>query len=997
MSTETLRPLAHHRRQWHPEHMLSPATSPATIGRARELEALRVAQAASLLGTPRGVMVAGEAGIGKTRLLADFVERLPDEVIVARGQCVAMGSITTPFAPLRGLLRDFIARIGAPALIEAAGPTGRLLPAVLPELADGPAGEISQEQLHDVVSALLEGVSASAPVVAIVEDVHWADVPTLDLLRSLLHTLRRGQVLVVLSYRTDDVGRGHPLRPFLTEIDRARGVGRVDLVRLTGEEATEQVRLIRGDLPEPAELAALVERSDGIPFFVEELLALETGPDDPLPETLRELVLARYARLAPATQAVLRLIAAGGVTVPHALIAAVHGGESDAFDEAVREAIGAQILVTGGADYAFRHALTHEAVHDELLPGERTRFHGGYARVLEQQADRTGRSAEIAHHWLAAHDQAHAFPALIAASREARAAGAPAVAAQLGERALELWAHVPDAEQQAGVPRLRLSQLVATAYDEAGDSRALGVLDEALVALEPRDRLGRALLLHELMVVKHDNGFSDGVQHGREALALLADETSDDDEALAIRARVMCGLSIVLLYYGLPGGRELIHETIDFCRSALERIVAPEHAAKVRFELVRALTNASSWQSYEGDVEGAMRGFAEALELGGDDPTARLRHDEQLTWQLQHLGRHAETIEVAARALAFSRPLGMERGWGSKIAVTGAWAMLAHGDLSGADAVLRRVREVRPMWSAEAQAAVAESELRMLRDDVAGAAKVLRDASSMLAELRIGDVDDDVTFAHSEARVALAERGGDAAWPHIEHAWAADARPGALFALLALGAQVLAELRQAGDEPPGSTSAEAEARLRAAMREISRWEIADDWQAVVDAELAGPDGTGTDPAAWHAAADVSARGRLPVRFRARSLRRLAEAQLGVGDRDSAAETIAEAAAFAEQHGLLRAARLIAEVAGRARLPGAGAASAPSAPIGGDTALTNRERQVLELVAQGLTNRQIGERLFISDKTASVHVSAILRKIGATGRAEAAARAAALLV
>lgn len=683
--------------------------------------------------------------------------------------------------------------------------------------------------------------------------------------------------------------------------------------------------------------------------------------------------------------------------MPHALIAAVHGGESDAFDEAVREAIGAQILVTDGACYAFRHALTHEAVHDELLPGERTRFHGGYARVLEQQTGRTGRSAEIAHHWLAAHDQAHAFPALIAASREARAAGAPAVAAQLGERALELWPHVPDAEQQAGIPRLRLSQEVATAYDEAGDPRALGVLDEALADVDPGDRLGRALLLHELMVAEHDNGLRDGLQHGREALELLADERDDDDEGLAIRARVMCGLSAVMLYYGMPGGRELIGETIDFCRSALERIVAPEHAAKVRFELVRALTNASSWQSYEGDVEGSMRGFAEALELGGDDPTARLRHDEQLTWQLLQLGRLEETIEVAARAHAYSRPVGMERGWGSAIAIIGARAMLAAGDLAGADALVRRLRGVRPMWSAQAQCAVVESELRMLRDDVAGAAKALRDAAPMLAELRTGDVDDDVTFAYSEARIVLAERGGEDAWPLIEHAWAGDARPGAPFALLALGAQVLAELRQAGVEPPGSTTAEAEARLRAAMLEISRWEVADDWQAVIDAELAGLDGTGTDPAAWQAAADVSARGFLPVRFRARSLRRLAEAQLGAGDRDSAAETIAEAAAFAEQHGLLRAARLIAEVAGRARLPGAGAAAAASAPSGGDRALTKRERQVLALVAQGLTNRQIGERLFISDKTASVHVSAILRKIGAAGRAAAAARAAELLV
>lgn len=977
--------------------MLSPATSAATIGRARELEALRAAQAASRSGTPGGVVVAGEAGIGKSRLLADFVAGLPSDVVVARGQCVAMGSITTPFAPLRGLLRDLVDRLGASTLMAAAGPTGRLLPAVLPELSAEPAGEISQEQLHDVVSVLLESVSSVTPVVAIVEDVHWADVATLDLLRSLLQTLRRGQLLMVLSYRTDDVGRGHPLRPFLTELDRARGVGRVELARLTGDEAVEQVRQIRGDLPEPDDLSALIERSDGIPFFVEELLALDAAPDEPLPETLRELVLARYARLTPATQAVLRLVAAGGVTVPHALVSEVHGGESAAFDEAMREAISAHIVTTDGDAYSFRHALTHEAVHDELLPGERSRFHAGYARVLEQQPDQGGRSAEIAHHWLAAHDETRAFAALVAAMREARAAGAPTAAAQLGERALELWSHVLDAEALVGIARLRLSQEVAMSYDEAGDLRALGVLEQALAEAPQEDRRGRALLLHDLMDVMHDHGLRGGLERGRLALALLEDDV-DDDDGVAVRARVMCGLGVVLLGDGETGGGQLLEETIELCRSALERIVEPVHAAKVRFELVRALTNASSWKAFRGDVDASLRGYAEALELARpDDPVARLRHDEQLSWLLLQLGRHLDAIDVAVRAHEFSRALGMERGWGSAIAVTGARASLAAGDLAGAEALLRRVHDVRPMWTARANCAAAEAELHSLRDDSAGAARALHDAAPMIVELRVGDVDDDLNFAFAVARLALIERGAAAAWPQVEHVWAgAMPRPGSTYPLLALGAQALAELRLAGADPPGISSADAEARLREVMDAVAVWDVADDWRAMLDAELSGVDGTGSDPAAWRTAVDASGRGRLPVRLRARSLRRLAEAQLAAGDHDSAGAALVEAAEFADRHGLVRAARLVGEVASRAGLPRTGRAASARASNGAAT-LTSRERQVLELVAQGLTNRQIGERLFISDKTVSVHVSAILRKLGAAGRAEAAARAAEVLI
>ncbi|MEV7528472.1 ATP-binding protein [Agrococcus sediminis] len=965
--------------------MLSPATSATAVGRGRELAALRQAMAASLDGTPHGVVIAGEAGIGKSRLLDDFAAGL-DDVAVARGQCVALGSLPAPFAPLRGVLRDLVATFGADALLAADGPIGRLLPAVLPELADGGAPEISQEQLHDAVSLLLEHLSATAPLAVVVEDVHWADLPTLDLLRNLLHTLRRGRVLVVLSYRTDDVDRDGPLPAFLVEVDRARRVARIELSRLAPAEIAEQARLIRGDDLDPEALAALVERSDGIPFYVEELLGLGPGRGPPMPATLRGVVLARYARLRPPTQGLLRTLAAGGMRVEHDLLEQVHRGDPEQLDAAMREAIAAHVLTADGTAYRFRHALTHEAVHDELLPGERRRIHARYAEALEH-AGGAGRAAEIAHHWLEAHEPRRALASLIAASREAQAAGAPMSAATLGERALALWPAVPDAAERAGCARWQLFLAVGSAYDEAGDARAVTMLDEALAEVPADDRHGRALLLHESMIVRHSSGLPGGLDLCREALALLPED--DDEEGRAIRVRVLCGLGITEALHREPGARATLERAAADARALLASTRDPAIAARARFELARALTNLSSVRALTGEVDESLAGMAEALALSGADPSARLRHDEQLAMLLHQLGRYDQAHDLAIGGHEFSRTVGMERGWGCAVALIGAGAALAVGALGEAEAILGRVRAARPEPAIEAFSAAVDVELRLLRDDLAGAAAAHRQAQDAIDDARANDADDDLAFARLGAELALADGDAAAAWAEVEHLWTGPPlRPGPAFALIATGGVVLDELRRTAAPPPGGTHEAAAARLRAALDAIAVWPIADDWRALLDAALAGDDAE-----AWHDAAD---RAALPVRQRAHALHRLADAHLAAGDRAAASAALGELAALAERCDLRRAARLADDLATRAGLERRQGASGPDAAPDPQHGLTRRELQVLELVAQGLTNRQIGERLFISGKTASVHVSAILRKLGARTRSEAAARAAQLL-
>ncbi len=343
------------------------------IGRESDLVALRdELDGVRRDGGLRAVVIGGEAGIGKTRLLAEFLAEAEGSATVLLGRCVDLGNDGAPYAPFAAILRRLIELRGLDAVLEAAGHGAGVLSVLLPELADDSAvpARTGAERLYELVTVLFETLSADRPLVLAVEDLHWADTATLELLRFIVRMAERGHILVLLSYRTDEITRGHPLRAYLAELERTRRVTRWELARLGRGQVEALIEHLLGCEPDAATVDRVYMMSEGVPFFVEELIGIDglaTGED--LPETLRELLLARFEKLSDPAQRLLRLVSAGGVCVDHELLSAVYDGTPDQLDAAAREAVVANVLVADSTEYTFRHALVREAIHADLLPG----------------------------------------------------------------------------------------------------------------------------------------------------------------------------------------------------------------------------------------------------------------------------------------------------------------------------------------------------------------------------------------------------------------------------------------------------------------------------------------------------------------------------------------------------------------------------------------------------------------------------------------------------
>jgi len=416
-------------------------TSPTFVGRTDELARLTQAGQRAAAGTPTAVLVGGEAGVGKTRLVAEVAAgaRTAGATVLVGG-CVELGGEGVPFAPLIEALRAFVRDLDEPELArilpgQARAELARLLPELGPPADPGaratfvgdPGPGSDQGRLFELLLGLLERLGEERPAVLVVEDLHWADRSTRDLLAFLVRNLRHGRLLLVLTYRSDELHRRHPLRPFLAELDRGRRIERLELARFGRAEVAIQLAGIRGT-PAPAELAERIHaRSGGNAFFVEELAATAAaGADGELPPSLRDTLLARIELLSEATQQVLRVAAAAGARVGHDLLAEVAGLPEAELLAGLREAVSAHVLLAEAADetYGFRHALVKEAVYAELLPGERTRLHARFAAALAGRDDggQAGLAAELAWHWYAAHDLERALPAAVEAGLAAERA-----------------------------------------------------------------------------------------------------------------------------------------------------------------------------------------------------------------------------------------------------------------------------------------------------------------------------------------------------------------------------------------------------------------------------------------------------------------------------------------------------------------------------------------------------------------------------------------------
>jgi predicted ATPase len=434
--------------------MATRMTSARFVGRAGQLAELEAALHDAAERQSTLVLVAGDSGVGKSRLLGELIGRARSlDALVLVGDCVELGEGELPYAPLLGALRPLL-RDGHPALDALPEPLRAALAAVLPGFGDRPpGGEASQASVFEALLALLEGLAEERLLLLAIEDLHWADSSTRHFLSFLSRTLCDERIVVVGTYRSDELHRRHPLRPLLAELTRDPATRLVELTPFTREELGEQLEGILAAAPDPGLLERVWHRSEGNALFTEEILAAGLDGRGPLPPTLSDALMLRVEQLSPTAQEVLRWLSCQ-TSVDHELLAEVAGLDGDALLEALREATASHILIAGAeGNYAYRHALLREVVHDNLLPGERTRFHSVLARALEERIEAGDSGAHItaqaAHHWMAAGDQAAAVAAAARAAEAAERVDAYAEAHSLFERALGLWDRVDDPETLA--------------------------------------------------------------------------------------------------------------------------------------------------------------------------------------------------------------------------------------------------------------------------------------------------------------------------------------------------------------------------------------------------------------------------------------------------------------------------------------------------------------------------------------------------------------------
>ncbi len=966
---------------WHDEAMKSPAASPSMIGREPDLETLREQLAESSEGHLRAVVIGGEAGIGKTRLLDEFRAEASRSALVLTGRSVDLGADGAPFAPFTAILRQLADAIGIEALLEAAGPSRGVLTVLLPELGsiEGMPARTGVERLYELVAVLLENVSREHQLVIVIEDIHWADAATLELVRFLIRMLTGGRILIVLSYRSDEVLRGHPLRSYLPELERTRRVVRWELGRLDRAQVAAQSEQILGCPADTATVDRVYQLSEGVPFFVEELIGIDhLGTGDDLPETLRELLLARYERLSEPTQHVLRLISAGGGCVDHELVAAVFTGTPEELDTAAREAVTANVLTTDGNEYSFRHALVREAIHTDLLPGERARFHTRYAEALESGRGGPRSASEISYHWMAAHDVSRAFVATLEAMEEARLSYACGAAAAMGERAIELWDRVTDAERIAGRSRVDLLAQTASALRNAGESdRALSMITVAITESPQRAGNRYARLLRDKAQYLANLSRPGSAQLLQEALELLPDDPDGE-----LRAQIL----------GELAGRLMLEarydEAVETANLAYE--TASTGGATERMSIAATIRGVA--RVGRGEIEQGLADLDAAKSLAGLDGGPLLRYFVNASDVMNLLGRYDDAIMIAQTGAEQARQRGVERTSGVMLSSNTVEPLLAAGRLETAESLLDPALALDPPPGFRVHLQRMKLWLTLWRGDAPRADELLRgwrDGMLVQSELEMQSL---LGFARVAAETAFARRDLHRAWNDASAITSAARRrmPAYDLPLLAIAARTLVALSKT--DPTVDARLE-ESRLRAVMADLDDWPTAQAWRAVFEAELGGTEHDGTDVRDWRTASEAVDAGTAPAHLRPYTRFRLAQALVVSGERAEAENVARKARCDAETLGLGLITGWIDDLAEQAGLD---LDDEPGRRTRADidpARLTEREQQVLALIEQGLSNRQIGEQLYISAKTASVHVSSILRKVGAASRTEAVYRTA----
>jgi DNA-binding CsgD family transcriptional regulator/tetratricopeptide (TPR) repeat protein len=989
-------------------------SSPELSGRGDELAMLRQALERAEARSPGFFLIAGEAGVGKTRLVREFAsEARAGGAATLVGECVELSEGELPFAPLAGALRPVV-RERRDELLERVAPRVGELSALLPELADaeqpfesaspGLDERLAQSRFFELTLSLLDALAEERAVALVIEDLHWVDRSTLDLLRFVSRNAIGTRLLLVGTYRSDELHRRRSLGAFLAEVRRG-GAEAMALEPLTCDEMGVMIRGIRGGEVGAELIRRVHERSDGNPFFAEELLAASRGVSGELPATLRDALMARIAPLSGPAREALRVIAVAQRPVDHGLLAELVPVSAQELIDGLREAFGNHVLVERAGCYEFRHALVRELTYGDLLPGERRALHGTMARALAHSdpPPEGAMAVELAHHWLQAGEREEALSAAVRAGHEAERMRAFAAAQRQFENALDLWDRVESARRPRGIDRIELSTRAAeNAYLVGELGRAGSLARDAIASLATSPDRRRLALIHErlgrYLWLRGDPDASEAAY--RKAVALMPAE-----EPRAALAQVHAALAQVLTLRG----------RLEEATARSERAIAIAREVGARSAEGHALATLGMGYGYRGDRESAIerlregKRIAEELELADDT----LRCYVCLGDALDQDGRVREAAELALEGVAVAERLGVRM-----------YADFLTGEAAHRLYRLGRLEEASRLASLGGREASGDpgvlvgnalAETALARGDLKAAERALDAAERELSGMR-----ETMYFGHVAATgvaLALARSDPQAAASAATDAVAAiDPECELTFytaPIYAGGARALADLagraRAAADGDATARATERAGALASRLHDRvrpERWLVSPPPETVaylaqVDAELSRlRDERDSKP--WRKLAGRWHELGYPLELAYAHMRAAEAIILGRGRREEATVLLVAAAGITRRTGATQPLRDIEGLARRARIPLEPAAQERDRDLGEQSeqpararaalqsrGLTNRELEVLGLVAEGMTNRQIAEALFISEKTASVHVSHILGKLELKRRVEAA--------
>lgn len=958
------------------------------VGRQRELERLEQLWLDTRDGQPGFVVIEGDAGIGKTRLAEEFARRAQrGGARTLWGNCVELQEGGLPYAPFRQALRD---TNDDPGLRQALDATR----AELSDLLADPGELVTADRRRSRRVAMFEGLlgllrdlaTASRPILLIVEDVHWADHTTLDLLTFLSRNIGAIPLLGVLTYRPQPVSRpagttdasGHQrdqaLRDFLFGHVSGAVTERMRLSAFGEREVAQQVADLVDTPPRPLEIAEIAVRSGGNPLFVEEILASRRSGDGQLSPSLQQLLRRRVHDLSDDVRDVLGVAAVAGHTVEHDLLRAVADLPRDTLRARLRHAVDADVLVeVRVAEYAFRHALVQEAVYEDLMPDRRRELHRRFADVLvARHRHELAMPGAVARHWDRAGDLQRALRAYVQAATAARATFGFADAERFLRRAYELWDQVDDATIVTSMSRRHLAnKAIDAAITVDLPDTVLGIARDALeLANEAGDVPAIALQRSQLGKVRWYMGDEDqALADTFDAAQLIAEDGPSTEQAVVLSLHA----SLLALNGSYGEAETLASRALDIAM----RTGAPRSYRS-------ALATLGSVRARQGELDDGLQLLDEAGKL------ARMRDDaSEMMGVLLHRGRVLQAYarwdaarETYCEGLEAAPKYGMHQPYAWRFHVLaarmafvqGAWAQAntdigqAREMISGANATLPSLMVATGQFEA-AEAFYADRRSRW-RSDGTGASQVPEVPVEMAAwqgrflaaRQKYQSALDDV----SESEECIPEARLCSVALRVE-ADAADAEMVDRSEAIERAHDLLSRLQRLSVDRP--------ARSNGFGREIAA--LADTGAAEMQRVIGTPDAD-----AWAAVAAQWSELGMPypaayARWRQAQALRFhgVDAALATKLRDTAL-------AAAERLG---AEPLRAAIVGVARF----AVSRASHDVVAN--LTPREREVADLLRQGRTsNREIADALVIAEGTASVHVSNMLRKLGVASRTQAMA-------